>query len=177
MRDKTPEKIMRKKPRHTPIPLILIILLLAGCAPVISKTTQRQVDRSLTFEEILKNPSTHRGAGALLGGQVIGVTNSEKISLVEVLQFPLSRRMKPRPYKDSKGRFLISVKGFLDPLVYRGKLVTAAGPLGAPVTRDLGKARYTYPLIKSRELHLWRFGADKRSPVSIGIGLGISGGY
>jgi len=167
---------MKKTPR-SPIILILIILLLAGCAPVISPRTLRDVDRDIKFTDIKKDPSRHKGAMTLLGGRVIGVSNQKETTLVEVLQFPLSRKLKPRTNKGSEGRFLIRFKGFLDPLVYKGKLITVAGPLTEPVTRPLGKAVYTYPVIESRESYLWRFGEDRRPPVSIGIGLGISGGY
>jgi len=177
MKDKTPEKIMPIKTAPAAILLILTILIFAGCAPVISDTALKDVDRGLTFAEIIKNPSQYKGSAVLLGGRVIGVSNRENITIAEVLQFPLSRRMRPRTRKGSKGRFILRVNGFLDPLVYKGRLITTAGTLGAPMTRPLGKATYTYPVIEARELHLWRFRGERSSPISIGIGLGISGGY
>jgi len=157
--------------------LALAILIFAGCAPVISDTALKDVDRSLAFSEIIKNPSQYTGAAVLLGGRVIKISNRENITLAEVLQFPLSRSMRPRTRKDSGGRFILRVKGFLDPLVYEGRLITIAGTRGAPMTRDLEKAQYTYPVIESREFHLWKFRGESSSPISIGIGLGISGGY
>jgi len=177
MQNKSPEKTTPIKTAPAAIFLILTILIFAGCAPVISDSAIKDVDRGLTFTEIIKNPSQHKGTAALLGGRVIGVSNRENITLVEVLQFPLSRRMRPRTRKGSKGRFIFRVKGFLDPLVYKGRLITIAGILDEPMTRPLGKAKYTYPVIESREFHLWKYRGESSSPITIGIGLGISGGY
>jgi len=168
---------MNNKHRRSPMLLALIILLLTGCAPVISRSTLKDVNREIAFADIIKNPSAFKGNSVILGGRVILLSNGKDTTLIEVLQFPLSHSMKPLSRKGSGGRFIISAHGFLDPLVYRGKLITVAGALEAPITKDLGKAEYTYPLIKSRELHLWKYGADRASPISIGIGLGISGGY
>jgi len=177
MQNKTPEKTTPIRTAPAPILLILAILIFAGCAPVISNTALKGVDRGLTFAEIIKNPSRHKGAEVLLGGRIIRVSNRENITIAEVLQFSLSRRMRPRTRKGSKGRFILRVNGFLDPLVYKGRLITIAGTLGAPMTRPLGKTKYTYPVIESREFHLWKFRVERSSPISIGIGLGISGGY
>jgi len=177
MQNKTPEKTAPIRTAHAAILLILTILIFAGCAPVISDTALKGVDRNLTFAEIIKTPSQHKGAAVLLGGRVIGVSNRENITLVEVLQFPLSRGMRPRSRKGSKGRFILRVNGFLDPLVFKGRLITTAGILGEPMTRPLGKAQYTYPVIESREFHIWKFRNESSSPITIGIGLGISGGY
>jgi len=168
---------MRKNITPAAILLVLAILIFAGCAPVISDTALKDVDRGLAFAKIIKNPSQYKGAAVLLGGRVINVSNKKNITLAEVLQFPLSRRMRPRTRKGSKGRFIFRVKGFLDPLVYKGRLITIAGTLGTPITKSLGKAKYTYPVIETRELHLWKFRDERSSPLSIGIGLGISGGY
>jgi len=157
--------------------LLLIILFTAGCAPVISEPTLNKVDTSLTFAEIKKDPSAHVKAVALLGGRVIKVTNIKDGTLVEVLQSPLRRNMKPLPEKRSEGRFIIRFKGFIDPLVYMDKLITVAGPLAAPITKPINKTDYTYPVIEAGEHYLWQMGHDNTPPVSFGIGLGLSGGY
>jgi len=163
---------MRKK-SNSPILLILIILLLAGCATVISEPVLKDVDKTLKFTDIKKDPSAHKGSLALLGGRVIGVSNESNSTLIEVLQFPLSSRMKPRFSKDSEGRFLIRIKGFIDPLVYKGRLITVVGAIVEPITRPLDKTEYRYPVIESRESYLWNFADERGLPISFGIGLGL----
>jgi len=163
---------MRKK-HNTPILLILIILLLAGCAPVISGPVLNNLDKNLKFAEIKKDPSAHKGSVALLGGRVIGVNNESNSTLIEVLQFPLSGRMKPRFSKASEGRFLIRVKGFIDPLIYKGRLITVVGAIDDPITRPLDKTDYRYPVIESHKSYLWNLADERGLPISIGIGFGF----
>jgi len=167
---------MKKIPRAS-LPLILTFLLLAGCSAVISKSALKDVVRGIKFADIKKDPSGLKGRSVLLGGRVIGVENLKDTSLIEVLQFPLSRNMKPKTGKKSEGRFLIRNKGFIDPLVYKGRLITVTGPLAGAITRPLNKTNYTYPVIESEEFYLWRFEEKRGSPISIGIGFGLSGGY
>ncbi len=156
----------------------VVILMMAGCAPVISRSTLDSVEKNLTFSEIIRDPAGHRGAMVLLGGKVIGVENMAETSLIEVLEFPLARNLKPVLKKESEGRFMALFKGFIDPLVYRGRLITVAGELREPLTRPLDRAAYTYPVVDVRERYLWRFGRDNTPAISIGIGLGFSsGGY
>ncbi len=167
-----------KTPRRTFYILsFLACLLMAGCAPVISRPVQESANKDLSFGQILKAPATYRGEVVLLGGRVIGVENLADTTLVEVLEYPLGRRLRPLADKASEGRFLARFKGFVDPLVYRGRLITLAGRLSEPLTRPLGGTTYTYPILDVSEHYLWRSGADKAPAISIGIGLGISGGY
>ncbi len=159
------------------LPVFVLFLLITGCAPVISRPVLNEVDRAITFEEIKKDPSTAHKGLVLLGGKVINVTNTKDGTLVEVLQSPLRRNLKPLPENKSRGRFLIRFKGFIDPLVYMDKLITVAGVQEAPITRPINKRDYTYPVIEAKEDYLWRMGNDNSPPVSFGIGLGLSGGY
>ncbi|MFQ5479932.1 MAG: Slp family lipoprotein [Thermodesulfobacteriota bacterium] len=168
---------MNKSTKKYLLPLLILFILISGCAPVISRPVLNEVDKRLTFAEIKKDPSAHGKAIALLGGKVIKVTNIKDGTLVEVLQSPLARNLKPLPEKRSEGRFLIHFKGFIDPLVYMDKLITVAGQLTDPLTRPINRRDYTYPVIKVKEHYLWRMGHDNSPPVSFGIGLGLSGGF
>jgi len=158
------------------IVLLLLLLQAAGCAPVISRSVLDSVEPGVTFSDIVKAPAEREGAMVVFGGRVIGVENLQDVSLLEVLEYPLGRNLRPLPGRASGGRFLARFHGFMDPLVYRGRLITVAGTLREPITRSLGKAEYRYPLIDAKESYRWRIGLEPGPAISIGIGLGFSTG-
>ncbi len=167
---------MTSRARIFSIVLLLLLFAGAGCAPVISRSVLDSVNTDISFEEIIKEPAAMEGAMVLLGGRVVGVENLPEATLVEVLEYPLGRNLRPLTAGASGGRFLARSRGFLDPLVYMGRLVTVAGTLRQPVVRPLGKRSYVYPVVDVMELYRWRMGADAGPSVSIGIGLGFSAG-
>ena len=131
-------------------------LLLAGCAPVISKGALKKVDQGLGFEQLLKDPEAYREKTVLLGGNIIKTKNLPDSTLIVVLQRPLGFRKKPTQEDVSKGRFIVYVPGFLDPAIYRhGRKITIVGSVLGKEVRPLGKIEYSYPVIEKRELYLW----------------------
>lgn len=159
------------------LPILILIILIAGCAPVISRPTLKGIDRTITFRDIKKDPAAYQNENVLLGGKIIKVINKKNESLALVLQSPLRRNLKPLPENKSEGRFIIRFSDFIDPLVYRGKLITVTGVVGAPITRPLNSTTYTYPVIEAGEFYLWKMGQNNSPPVSFGIGFGFSSGY
>lgn len=159
-------------------PLVFIICLaLIGCAPVISKETLNTVDRSITFEEVIKDPSAHTGKGVVFGGTILDTENREDNTVIEVLQEGLNARLRPVVPEESAGRFLVSFKGFRDPAIYsKGRGITIAGKVTGTEQRKLGKGTYTYPVIEPVEHYLWdrrTYGRDG----DVGIGIGLGFGY
>jgi len=127
----------------------LTALVMAGCAPVISPAVLKEVDQSVRFEQVLKNPLAYRGRTVLLGGDIIETQNF---------------------------RFIVSVPGFLDPAIYRPRRkVTVVGSVLGKEVRPLGEIEYTYPIITKRELYIWP--AEESSAtqprVRFGVGIGI----
>jgi outer membrane lipoprotein len=158
------------------IVVLLLLLATTGCAPVISRSVLDSLEPGITFEDIMKAPAAREGAMVLLGGRVLGVENLPDVTLVEVLEYPLGRNLRPLPSRASGGRFLVRYRGFLDPLVYTGRLITVAGTLREPIMRPLGKRSYVYPVLDVMELYRWRIGQEAVPAISIGIGLGFSTG-
>ena len=154
----------------------LTALVMAGCAPVISPAVLKEVDQSVRFEQILKNPLAYRGRTVLLGGDIIETQNFPEKTLIVVLQRSLGFRKKPAAEGESKGRFIVSVPGFLDPAIYRPRRkVTVVGSVLGKEVRPLGEIEYTYPIITKRELYIWP--AEESSAtqpgVRFGVGIGI----
>ncbi len=135
---------------------VAIVLLVVGCAPVISQRALEEVDRSVSFEQLLDNPDAYRGKTVLLGGTIIETQNFSDRTLITILQRPLGYRDRPTSEDVSMGRFILQVPGFLDPAIYRpGRKVTVVGSVMGREVRPLGEVEYSYPLIEKRALHLW----------------------
>jgi outer membrane lipoprotein len=155
---------------------MLTLMVMLACAPVISKQALGEVDDSVGFTEILADPDAYRGRGVLLGGYVIETRNLPEKTLIMVLQSPLGYRKEPAAESSSKGRFIVSVPGFIDPAIYRpGRKVTVAGTISGKDVRPLGEIEYTYPIITKNEIYLWpEEGYTRTEPrVHFGVGIGI----
>lgn len=158
--------------RPSLISFILLISLLTGCAPVISRDTMALVDKSLDFNKIIKEPELYKNRVVLLGGTILSIKNLPQITKLEILEFPLSPSQKPETNSMSGGRFIAIYNGYLDPAIYsQGRLITIAGEVTGSETRPLGETTYLYPLILIREYHLWK---ERPYGSSIHIGIGFS---
>ena len=139
--------------------LLVVVLLtfVSGCAHVISQDLREAADPGVTFREILNNPNAYRGRSVVWGGEIIETTNKRDGStLLEVFQRSLNWREEPTGLSD--GRFLARVDNYLDPYVYRkGRSITVAGELLGEEVRPLGEMNYRYPLVFSKQLHLWEY--------------------
>ena len=155
---------------------MLAVILIAGCAPVISPEVLKKVDQGVSFEHLLEDPECNRGRSVLLGGDIIETRNLPEKTLIIVLQRSLSFRKKPVADDASKGRFIVSAPGFLDPAIYRpGRKLTVVGTVAGKEVRPLGEIQYTYPIIEKTELYIW---PPEESPsteprVHFGVGIGI----
>ena len=150
-------------------------LVMTGCAPVISQQASKDVDQSVRFEQVLEKPDAYEGKIVLLGGEIMKTENFPDKTLIIVLQRPLGFQKKPATNGSSKGRFIISAPGFLDPAIYRPhRKITVVGVVAGKEVRPLGETEYTYPIISKRELYIWPpEGAPATTPrFHIGIGIG-----
>ena len=136
-----------------------VLLILSGCAPVISKNLREQADPSLIFGEVIRNPEAFKGRTVIWGGEIIETTNEENgDTVLEIFQRPLGMREEPQETVASEGRFLVRVEKYLDPYVYRrGRKITAGGEILGEEVRPIGKMDYRYPLVLGKEIYLWTY--------------------
>jgi outer membrane lipoprotein len=93
----------------------------------------------------------------ILGGIISETKNSDQGTEIEIVQSPLDRYGYFINRDLSEGRFIVSSSRMLDPLIYKeGRYITVAGRLTGTRTQMLGDLEYSYPLIESRELFLWK---------------------
>jgi hypothetical protein len=111
--------------------LLLSLILLSGCAHVISKDLRTKSDLSLTLSQVRQNPESFKGKWVVWGGEIIETVNQrEGTTQIEVFQRPLGWRGEPKETTASEGRFLILADQYLDPYVFRrGKKITVAGEM------------------------------------------------
>jgi outer membrane lipoprotein len=156
----------------------LTFMVMGACAPIISQQALDEVDDSVRFDEILGDPDAYQGRGVLLGGYVIETRNLPEKTLIMVLQSPLGYRKEPAAETSSKGRFILSVPGFIDPAIYRpGRKLTVAGTISGKDVRPLGEVEYTYPVITKKEIYIWPEERSARTEPRLHFGAGVGIGF
>jgi outer membrane lipoprotein len=142
--------------------LLFLSIFLFSCAPVISEEIRGGVDTSLTFKEVAQSPDTYKGKIVLWGGEIIQtLPQGDGTTLIEVLEWPLSWRGKPKRTVLLQGKFLVFLKEPLDPSRYRmGGRITVAGEIQGSMQgeeiKSVSDPTYRYPLLLSKEIHVWK---------------------
>lgn len=136
------------------------IIMIAGCAPVISKGVLQQVDSTIRFDSVFQDPEAYQNKSVLWGGVIITTKNLKEGTLLEILQKPLTYGKAPVTGDESGGRFLALYNGYLDAALYtKGREVTLAGTITGRRVQRLDEIDYHYPYLIIKEIHLW----EKRS--------------
>jgi len=129
--------------------------LVVSCAPF-SQEMMRQVDESLTFREVQKDPQPFGGKTVLWGGVIVDTANRKDETLIHVMQTELDYEKRPKNLDSSGGRFLVRYNGFLDPVIYsKGREITVAGEVVGKDVLPLGAIQYAYPVLLAKEIRLW----------------------
>jgi outer membrane lipoprotein len=136
---------------------LAFLLLLSGCAHVISKDLRTKSDPSLTLSQVRQNPDASKEKFVVWGGEIIETFNQrDGTTQIEVLQRPLSWRGEPKETNYSEGRFLVLADYYLDPYIFRrGKRITVGGEIIGEKTKPLGEMDYRYPVVSSKQIYLW----------------------
>ena len=136
------------------IPLLLPgLLLLGGCT---SDPLKNANVSEVTVTQAAQTPDAYRGKLVRWGGTILGITNREEYSLVEILGKPLASFSEPDDRKTSTGRFMARIPGFVDPAEYREpNRLTVVGALAAVTKGKVGDYSYTYPVVEVQQRKLW----------------------
>ncbi len=152
----------------------------SGCAGgpnPIPESLAPQIDKTVSFEQLLENPDAHVGKLVVLGGQVLQAKRLTDATRIEVLQLPLGDSERPTSQRtSSQGRFLAFETTFLDPATLSDQpQVTIVGEVTGLATANLDETEYRYPTIAIKHMHVWEAQAQNQQP-GFGVGLGIGGG-
>jgi outer membrane lipoprotein len=136
---------------------LLGAFIVTGCAHIISEETMKEVDRGISFEQLVKDPMKYKGKAVLLGGVIVKTENRKDGTLLELYQTNLDNYGAPINADQSEGRFLAMDERFLDSEIYRaGRRVTVAGMVAGTELIKLGELDYSCPYIAVKEIHLWK---------------------
>ena len=135
------------------------LVFMASCTgvQVVPKELEEQVNRDISFSQLLEAPLEHKGQILVIGGQVLSAKRLKHASQIEVLQLPLNRHMQPvESLQKSKGRFLALQEIFLDPATFPvGTRVTVVGEVSGMVTLPLDETTYDFPALVIKRLTVW----------------------
>jgi outer membrane lipoprotein len=158
---------------------LLAGLSLAGCvgnppkpdAALAAQPTPAQVAASA------KLPA---GARLTWGGLVQSVHNFADSTRLEVLSYPLNADRQPITSLPAGGRFMLEMRGFLEPHDFpQGTAITAEGYVTRVLESRVGQAPYRFPLLKGERLEVWaqQQAAESASSPSVrwSLGVGTSG--
>ncbi len=153
--------------------LISSLVVLAGCAHVVSPALRAEADKTLSPEVLFYAPDAHEGKTVILGGVIIGVKNTSGGASLDALEKPLDSRGRPRDTDVSRGRFVVYHPRHLDPAIYApGREITVVGKVLGSEPRQLDEVQYPYLMLLSRKLFLHLTTSKKRAP-EVHFGFGI----
>lgn len=144
---------------------------------VVPEIFQAQIDPTVTFSKMLKDPTVHVGSVMLLGGEVLSAKRLTEGTRLEILHLPLGDSEEPVfDRTHSQGRFFAIESSFLDPATLPPKTrVTIVGEMTGITNANLDEMEYRYPTLKMKHLHVWPE-SEFDQPDSSGPNFGIFGG-
>lgn len=139
------------------VSVFMAVVLLTGCATVPDSIKTQQVEALQTYGKgSEQNQRMTIGSVVRWGGAVVEVRNRAEFTDIEIVFFPLNGYARPQISKESPGRFIARVEGFVDPMVVTvNRLMTVLGTLAEPETALIGEQEYRFPVIQVSGWHLW----------------------
>lgn len=135
--------------------LLFPLLLLSGCAHIISEKSLALADRSITFGSLRTNPDAYKGKFVILGGLVTGIKRVPEGFQLEVVEYRLDSEEMPDTSANSGGRFLVILPPDVGPATFKpGMLVSMGGEVVGKAVKPLEGVEYTYPVLVVKEIHI-----------------------
>ena len=165
--------------------LSMYILLWLGCASsgIVPDSLEPQIDKSLTFDQIIASPDSYRGRMFVVGGEVLKARRLKEGTQIEVLQLPLDGDQRPVSQRsESQGRLLALDPQSIDPATLPdGTPVTMVAEVTGATTDRVDEAEYRFPTMAIKHLYVWKespdpYGRSRRPSVGVGVGIGGGGG-
>ncbi|EPZ8122263.1 Slp family lipoprotein [Yersinia enterocolitica] len=143
-------------------------LLLSGCVtipPAIQGTTATP-QQNLNL--VRTDPKVFIGQEARFGGTVINVTNEAHRTRLEIASVPLDSGARPILGEPSQGRVIAYVNGFLEPVDFRGHLVTVVGPITGVEAGKIGQTPYDFVVMNATGYKRWHLEQQVMMPPTMG---------
>ncbi|MEX5410474.1 Slp family lipoprotein [Atlantibacter hermannii] len=119
-------------------------LALSGCVtiPDAIKGSSQMPQQDLAA--VMDAPRLYVGQEARFGGKVVSIQNQQGKTRLEIATVPLDSGARPVLGEPSRGRIYADVNGFLDPVDFRGQLVTVLGTITGAVDGKVGATPYKF---------------------------------
>ncbi|MGU9868184.1 MULTISPECIES: Slp family lipoprotein [Kluyvera] len=133
----------------------LIAFALSGCVSVPDAIQGSSPTPQQDLVRVMAAPQLYVGQEARFGGTVVGIENQQGNTRLEIATVPLDSGARPILGEASRGRIYADVNGFLDPVDFRGQLVTVVGPIVGAVEGKVGTTKYNFLQMKATGYKRW----------------------
>ncbi|AXF75698.1 Slp family lipoprotein [Erwinia tracheiphila] len=135
--------------------LVLLAVLLAGCASVPDSVRGTSPTPQQDLVRVMNAPQLYIGQESRFGGKVVKVTNKNGVTRLEIAGMPLDDTARPVLGSPSTGRIYADIKGFADPVDFNGQMVTVVGIITGTEKGQIGEASYNFVTIKVNGYQRW----------------------
>jgi len=111
--------------------------------------------RNNDLVRVMSAPQLYVGQEARFGGKVVAVQNQQGKTRLEIATVPLDSGARPTLGEPSRGRIYADMNGFLDPVDFRGQLVTVVGPITGAVDGKIGNTPYKFMVMQVTGYKRW----------------------
>ncbi|WP_186368640.1 Slp family lipoprotein [Yersinia alsatica] len=143
-------------------------LLLSGCVTVPPAIQGTTATPQQNLNLVRTSPQVFVGQEARFGGTVISVTNEPSRTRLEIASVPLDSGARPILGEPSHGRVIAYVNGFLEPVDFRGHLVTVVGPITGVEAGKIGMTPYDFVVVDATGYKRWHLAQQVMMPPAMG---------
>jgi outer membrane lipoprotein len=133
----------------------IIVAALSGCVSIPDAIKGSSPTPQQDLVRVMAAPQLYVGQESRFGGKVVNVQNQQGVTRLEIATVPLDSGARPTLGEPSRGRIYADINGFLDPVDFRGQLVTVVGPISGTVEGKIGSTPYKFLLIKATGYKRW----------------------
>lgn len=142
-----------------------IVLMLSGCVTVPDAIKGTSPTPQDDLMRVMNAPQLYVGQEARFGGKVVDIQNQQGKTRLEIATVPLDSGARPILGEPSRGRIYANVNGFLDPVDFRGQLVTVVGPITGSVAGKVGNTPYNFMTMDVTGYKRWRIAQQVVMPL------------
>jgi len=136
--------------------IAVLVIFISGCASTIPKEIREAPLNNPMVAEVRTNAELFIGSRVRWGGTIASVVNLPNETWIEIVARDLGQYGKPVHNDHSAGRFIASVDGFLEPIVYaKGRSITVVGVVEKEIIRKISEFDYKFPLVRVNNFKLW----------------------
>ncbi|MBK0350756.1 Slp family lipoprotein [Leclercia adecarboxylata] len=133
-----------------------LALALTGCVSVPDAIKGSSPTPQQDLVRVMNAPELYVGQEARFGGKVVEVFNQQGKTRLEIATVPLDSGARPILGDASRGRIYADVNGFLDPVDFRGQLITVVGTIAGAEQGKIGNTPYKFMVLQTNGYKRWR---------------------